>query len=309
MKLAKKKKETGKLFTIPVSISLAVLIFIIFITVFASFLAPYDADAVDLLHVFEGPSAEHWLGTDQTGRDILSRILFGGRTTLLGALAVVGISIVIGVPLGLFSGYYGGKLDNVIMRITDIIISVPPLLLAFILVAAFGRGFDKAVLALGIIYVPMLSRLTRSLVLSEKNKTYVEAGKSIGFSNIYIVFMHILPNCISTLLVQLTLDVGSAILDLAAMSFLGLGVQAPQSDWGAMLEEGRIYLTSHPMQAIAPGIMMSITVIALNVFVDGVQRYLNPNDRKLPSYKKLVKMHLLQIPSKKSEQKGSLYAG
>lgn len=301
----KKGKEKGKLFTIPVIISLIILVIIVFSTVLASVLAPYDPDSVDLLHVFQGVSREHLLGTDKTGRDIFSRLLFGGRTTLLGALGIVGISIIIGIPLGLVSGYYGGKLDKVIMRITDIIISIPPLLLAFIFVAAFGRGFGKAVWALGIIYVPMLSRLTRSLVLVEKNKTYVEAAKSIGYNDIRIIFGHILPNCVSTLLVQLTLDVASAILDLAAMSFLGLGVQAPQSDWGAMLEEGRIYLTTYPLQAIAPGIVMSITVITLNIFVDGVQRYLNPMERKLPSYKKLVKMHLVQGSGKQTIEEGA----
>ena len=299
----KKQKETGKLFTIPVIIALAVLCIILFLTVFASAIAPCDPDAVDLLNVFKGPSAEHLCGTDKTGRDIFSRLLFGGRTTLLGALAIVAISILIGVPLGLVSGYYGGKADKIIMRITDIIISFPPLLLAFILVAAFGRGFGKAIWALGIIYVPMLTRLTRSLVLTEKNKTYVEAAQSIGYNDFRILFLHILPNCLSTLLVQLTLDIASAILDLASMSFLGLGVQAPQSDWGAMLESGRIYLTTYPMQAIAPGLIMSITVIALNVFVDGIQRYLNPNDRKLPSYKKLVKMRLIQ-PNGNLDRKG-----
>ena len=301
----KKGKEKGKLFTIPVIISLIILVIIVFSTVLASVLAPYDPDSVDLLHVFQGVSREHLLGTDKTGRDIFSRLLFGGRTTLLGALGIVGISIIIGIPLGLVSGYYGGKLDKVIMRITDIIISIPPLLLAFIFVAAVGRGFGKAVWALGIIYVPMLSRLTRSLVLVEKNKTYVEAAKSIGYNDIRIIFGHILPNCVSTLLVQLTLDVASAILDLAAMSFLGLGVQAPQSDWGAMLEEGRIYLTTYPLQAIAPGIVMSITVITLNIFVDGVQRYLNPMERKLPSYKKLVKMHLVQGSGKQTVEEGA----
>lgn len=301
----KKGKEKGKLFTIPVIISLVILVIIVFSTVLASVLAPYDPDSVDLLHVFQGVSREHLLGTDKTGRDIFSRLLFGGRTTLLGALGIVGISIIIGIPLGLVSGYYGGKLDKVIMRITDIIISIPPLLLAFIFVAAFGRGFGKAVWALGIIYVPMLSRLTRSLVLVEKNRTYVEAAKSIGYNDIRIIFGHILPNCVSTLLVQLTLDVASAILDLAAMSFLGLGVQAPQSDWGAMLEEGRIYLTTYPLQAIAPGIVMSITVITLNIFVDGVQRYLNPMERKLPSYKKLVKMHLVQGSGKQTVEEGA----
>ena len=205
----------------------------------------------------------------------------------------------IGVPLGLCAGYYGGKIDSLIMRITDVVISFPPLLLAFIFVAAFGTGFSKAIWALGVIYVPMLSRLTRSLVLGEKNKTYVEAAKSIGYDNRRIIFKHILPNCLSTLLVQLALDVASAILDLASMSFLGLGVQAPMSDWGAMLEEGRIYLTTYPLQAIIPGIAMAITVISLNVLVDGIQKYLSPTDCKLPSYRKLVKMRLLQPGVKK----------
>ena len=290
----KSKKAEGTLFTVPVVLSMAILAAIILATVFAPLLAPYDPDAMDLLSTFKGPGAAHLFGTDKTGRDIFSRVLYGGRTTLLGALAVVSISVVIGVPLGLSAGYFGGKSDRLIMRVTDIIISFPPLLLAFILVACFGRGFSKAIIALGIIYVPMLSRLTRSLVFGEKNKTYVEAARSIGYDNRRIIFCHVLPNCVSTLLVQLALDVAAAILDLAAMSFLGLGVQAPMSDWGAMLEEGRIYLTTYPLQAIIPGIAMAITVITLNVMVDGIQRYISPTDRKLPAYRQLVKMHLIQ---------------
>ena len=177
------------------------------------------------------------------------------------------------------------------MRICDVIVSFPALLLAFVFVAAFGRGLFNAILALGIIYIPMLAKLTRSLVLVEKNKTYVEAAKSIGFSDTRILFTQILPNCISTMMVELTLDLGYAILDLASMSFLGLGVQPPTSDWGAMLEEGRIYLTTSPLCAIAPGLMIIITVIALNIFSDGIQGYLDPSQRKLPSirsYRRLM---------------------
>lgn len=287
----KKEKKLGKLFTPSVIISLAVLVIILVCVCFADLLAQYDPNALDIGNMLKGPSAEHWLGTDKTGRDILSRLLFGGRTSLLGALGVVGISIVIGVPIGLFSGYHGGKLDSILMRICDVIVSFPALLLAFVFVAAFGRGLFNAVLALGIIYIPMLAKLTRSLVLVEKNKTYVEAAKSIGFSDTRILFTQILPNCISTMMVELTLDLGYAILDLASMSFLGLGVQPPTSDWGAMLEEGRIYLTTSPLCAIAPGLMIIITVIALNIFSDGIQGYLDPSQRKLPSirsYRRLM---------------------
>lgn len=287
----KKEKKLGKLFTPSVIISLAVLVIILVCVCFADLLAQYDPNALDIGNMLKGSSAEHWLGTDKTGRDIFSRLLFGGRTSLLGALGVVGISIVIGVPIGLFSGYHGGKLDSILMRICDVIVSFPALLLAFVFVAAFGRGLFNAILALGIIYIPMLAKLTRSLVLVEKNKTYVEAAKSIGFSDTRILFTQILPNCISTMMVELTLDLGYAILDLASMSFLGLGVQPPTSDWGAMLEEGRIYLTTSPLCAIAPGLMIIITVIALNIFSDGIQGYLDPSQRKLPSirsYRRLM---------------------
>lgn len=287
----KKEKKLGKLFTPSVIISLAVLVIILVCVCFADLLAQYDPNALDIGNMLKGPSAEHLLGTDKTGRDIFSRLLFGGRTSLLGALGVVGISIVIGVPIGLFSGYHGGKLDSILMRICNVIVSFPALLLAFVFVAAFGRGLFNAILALGIIYIPMLAKLTRSLVLVEKNKTYVEAAKSIGFSDTRILFTQILPNCISTMMVELTLDLGYAILDLASMSFLGLGVQPPTSDWGAMLEEGRIYLTTSPLCAIAPGLMIIITVIALNIFSDGIQGYLDPSQRKLPSirsYRRLM---------------------
>lgn len=300
----KKEKKLGKLFTPSVIISLTVLVIILVCVCFADVLAQYDPNELDIANMLKGPSAEHWLGTDKTGRDILSRLLYGGRTSLLGALGVVGISIVIGVPIGLLSGYHGGKLDSILMRICDVIVSFPALLLAFVFVAAFGRGLFNAILALGIIYIPMLAKLTRSLVLVEKNKTYVEAAKSIGFSDMRILFSQILPNCISTMMVELTLDLGYAILDLASMSFLGLGVQPPTSDWGAMLEEGRIYLTTSPLCAIAPGIMIIVTVIALNIFSDGIQGYLDPSQRKLPSIRSYRKL-MAKLAAKKNARKAA----
>jgi len=282
-----KKKKLGKFFTIPVIISMFVLLIIILATVFATLLATHNPEALSMAETLQGPSKIHFLGTDKTGRDLFSRLLFGGRTTLLGALGVVIISVFIGIPIGLFSGYFGGKIDTITMRICDMVVAFPSLLLAFIFVSSFGRGLINAVVALGIIYVPMLAKLTRSLVLVEKNKTYIEASRAVGYSHIKIIFGQILPNCISTILVQLTLDLGYAILDLAAMSFLGLGVQPPTPDWGAMLEEGRIFLNTNPMLALAPGITIIITVVSINILSDGVQSYLDPAQRKLPSLRKL----------------------
>ena len=178
------------------------------------------------------PSMQHLLGADKVGRDLLTRLFYGGRTTLLSAIGVVAISVVIGVPLGLISGYYRGWLDTVIGRICDVVLSFPSLLLAFVFVAGFGRSMVNAIMALGIVYVPMLTRLVRSLTMVEKNKVYVEAATSIGYSDARIMFRHILPNCVSTIVVQITLDLAYAILDLAALSFLGLGVQPPTADWG-----------------------------------------------------------------------------
>lgn len=292
--MSRKKNKFGKLFTLPVIISMIILCVILYCVIFADVLATHDPNQVDLASTFASPSAEHFFGADKTGRDIFSRMLYGGRTSLLGALGVVAISIIIGVPLGLFSGYYGGKVDAVLMRICDVIVSFPALLLAFVFVTAFGRGLTNAVLALGIIYVPMLAKLTRSLVMVEKNKTYVEAARSLGFSPTQIIFGQILPNCLSTMLVQLTLDLGYAMLDLAAMSFLGLGVQPPTSDWGAMLEEGRVYLMTHPLMALAPGIAIIVTVVALNIFSDGIQSYLDPSQRRLPDIRKYKRKYIMR---------------
>ena len=284
-----RKKQEGSIWTIPFVVSTIVLLIILIFTIFAPFLAPWDPNKLDLTQVFATPSVQHLLGTDKTGRDIFSRILYGGRMTLSGSFAIVLISMAFGIPLGLFAGYLGGKVDKVMMWVTNIIVSFPPLLLGFIFVAVFGSGFEKVVVALGIIYVPMLARTTRSIVLTEKNKTYVEAAQAMGYGTGKILFYHILPNCIPTSLVQVTLDIGNAILDLAAMSFLGLGVKPPVSDWGSMLEDGRVYLLTQPMQALAPGFMIVIAVVAINVFVEEIRKYMNPSERKLPSRKKLIK--------------------
>jgi peptide/nickel transport system permease protein len=238
------------------------------------------------------PSSAHWLGCDQNGRDLFSRVLYGGRTALTGALGVVAFSMVVGIPLGLISGYYGGLADNLIMRVCDVVLSFPSLLLAFIFVAGLGRGTFNAILALGIVYVPMLTRLTRSLTMVEKNKIYVVACDSLGYSDLRIMYRHILPNCISTILVQITLDIGYAILDLAALSFLGLGVQPPQADWGAMLDEGRTFLLQNPFLSLVPGAVIVLMVVSLNIFSDGLHQYLDQVQTALPSFRTYERKYL-----------------
>jgi peptide/nickel transport system permease protein len=283
------KKTEGTIFTLPFIVSGFLLFLVIFCCIFAPVFAPYGESEQDLSASLALPSSEHLLGADKMGRDLFSRLLYGGRVTLVSALGVVILSVIIGAPLGLFSGYYGGKFDSVVCRFCDILLSFPSLLLAFIFVTALGHGIISAVTALGIVYVPMITRLVRSLTLVEKNKTYVEAAESIGFSNKYILFRHILPNCVYTLFVQLTLDLAYAILDLAALSFIGLGVSPPTADWGAMLQEGRNFLLQSPLLALSPGAAIVVTVISLNIFSDCITQYLDPHGRVLPSFEKIEK--------------------
>lgn len=283
------KKAGRTLFSLPMVVSGGLLILIILGCLLAPVIAPYGETEQNLSASLAPPSSSHILGADKMGRDLLSRLLYGGRVTLLNAVGVVFLSMIIGIPLGLFSGYYGGKFDSLVGRFCDVLLSFPSLLLAFLLVAALGRGVTNAVIALGIIYVPMLTRLVRSLTLIEKNKTYVEAAESIGFPRVYVIFRHIFPNCMDTVLVQLTLDLAYAILDLAALSFIGLGVSPPTADWGAMLEEGRNFLLQSPLLALAPGAAIVLTVVSLNIFCDCVTQYLDPTGRVLPSFEKLEK--------------------
>ncbi|MDR1900123.1 MAG: ABC transporter permease [Treponema sp.] len=287
---ASTKRKLKSFFTLPMVISIMILLFVLFLAVFGEKIATHDPNALDMSSLLAKPSAEHILGTDKTGRDLFSRLVYGSRITILSAFSVVIISAVIGIPFGMIAGYYGGAADKILMRISDVILSFPSLLLAFVFVAAFGRGVTNAVLALGVVYIPMLAKLTRSMTLVEKNKVYVEAARSIGYPDSHIMSGEILPNCIATLVVQLTLDIGYAILDLASMSFLGLGVQPPTADWGAMLADGRIVITSSPLVALAPGIMIIVTVVALNIFGDGARVYFDPSQRRLPSLRKFKKM-------------------
>lgn len=287
MRSFKKKKSVGTLFTPPVIVATVFLLIVFFCAVFAGQITKYDPAEINLTETMQPASSSHWLGTDATGRDTFTRLIYGARTSILNALAVVAFSIVVGVPIGMICGYHGGKIDFVVMRLWDFILSFPTLLLALLLVAALGRGEGKAVLAVGIIYIPEISKLARSLCMTEKNKSYVEAAKSMGFSNMRIIFRHILPNAIPVMMSEITLDIGYAILSLASLSFLGLGVQPPTCDWGNMLETGLKYVFRNPIMAVAPAFAIILTVVSINILSDGIQMYLDPGQRKLPSFKKL----------------------
>lgn len=287
--MKKQRNKNGTLFTVPFIIASVLLLAFIIITIFAKQIAPYSPEDVDVLAVKQAPSADHLLGTDNVGHDAFSRLLCGGQKTVRDALLVVLISAVLGIPIGMICGYYGGKMDSFVMRVFDVLLAFPSLLLALLFVAVMGVGTKSAVIALGIVYVPLLARLARSMVLTEKTKVYVEAARSLGYSNSRIIFLHILPNCISTYLAELTLDIGYAILDLSSLSFLGLGAQPPESDWGIMLKDGFQFINTLPWLSIAPSIAIVIVVVALNTVSDQIQMYLDVDQRKLPSIKKYRK--------------------
>ncbi len=289
------KGNTGTLFTVPVIVALIILGIIIFCCIFAPLISPYEPNVQDLGASYSKPTAEHPFGTDSVGRDIMTRLFYGGRTTIFGGLAIVFLSIIVGVPVGLVCGYYGGKIDGLFMRICDIILSFPSLLLAFVLVAGLGRNMSNAILALGIVYIPGIARLVRSLTMVERNKLYVEALHSMCYSDFRIMFIHIIPNCVSSVIVQLTLNLGYAILDLAGMSFLGFGVQPPTADWGNMLNEGRSYLMQNPLLALLPGLCIVLLVVAINLFSDGLYRYLEPRQRKLPSFRQFERSYARRV--------------
>lgn len=234
--------------------------------VLAPLIAPYPPDQVDLGAVHAGPSAAHWLGTDALGRDLLSRLVYGARTALLGPLLVVVTSTVLGVLLGLLAGWRGGWLDAVLGRIFDVVFAFPSLLIAIMAVALFGKGLVAPVIAMSIAYAPFVARLTRSLVTAERSRPYVAAYRVQGFGGPWIAFRRVLPNVTPIVGAQSTLNFGYVLAELAALSFLGLGVQAPTADWGAMINEAQAGLIGgYILPAIVPAVAVVFVVVAVNV--------------------------------------------
>lgn len=259
-------------------LGLIILIILVLLAVFADVIANYDNVVIkqNLAHRLQGPSAAHWLGTDEFGRDIFARLVHGTRVSLQVGIVAVGISIVIGGILGAVAGYYGGKLDNTIMRIMDIFLAVPSILLAIAIVSALGPSIINLMLAISISSVPSYARIVRASVLSIRDQEFIEAAKAIGASNTRIIFRYIIPNSLAPVIVQATLGVASAILSTAGLSFIGLGIQPPAPEWGSMLSGGRQYLRYAWWVTTFPGVAIMITILSLNLLGDGLRDALDP---------------------------------
>ena len=255
---------------------LAALVVFALSGILAPVLAPYDPFRSDLEGSLAGPSAAHWLGTDELGRDIFSRILHGARVSMVIGTISVSIGVAVGVPVGLFAGYFGGRFDLLSQRIIDVLLGFPGIILAIVLVTVLGVGLINVMIAVGIVSVPTYARLIRGQVLALKNQEFVEAARVLGGSTARIVFRHILPNTLAVLIVQTTLQVASAILSAAALGFLGLGVQQPTAEWGAMLSTARQYIQLAPHTLMFPGLAIMLTVLGFNLLGDGLRDALDP---------------------------------
>jgi peptide/nickel transport system permease protein len=252
---------------------------ILLVAVFAPLLAPYPADAGSATHPFmvlKPPSAQHWFGTDQVGRDVLSRVIYGARVSPLIAFFVLLSACVVGIPLGIAAGYFGGWLDDVIMRLTDIVLAFPALLLALALAALLPPSVISVTIAIAVTWWPWYTRLIRGQAASVAGRPYIESCRALGISRRRIIFRHILPNAVTPLIVQISLDVGGVILTASALSFLGVGAQDPTPDWGLMVSEGQTYFTTDWWVVTFPGLAILVTAFAFNLLGDGLRDLLDP---------------------------------
>ncbi|MDI9502576.1 MAG: ABC transporter permease [Bacillota bacterium] len=257
-------------------VGLFILIVLVLVAIFADQIAPYGFAEQDLASQFQPPSAEHWFGTDDLGRDIFSRVVYGSRISLKVGFISVGIALVIGTLIGAVTGYYGGRIDIALMRFIDVLQSIPDILLAIAILAALGPGLANLMIAVGIAAIPGYARIVRSSVLSIRDMEFVEAAKANGSSDFRIILKHIIPNCMAPIIVQATLGVAYAIINAAGLSFIGLGLEPPTPEWGAMLSGGRDYIRDHWYMTIFPGLAIVTTIFALNVLGDGLRDALDP---------------------------------
>jgi peptide/nickel transport system permease protein len=260
-------------------LGLIVIALFVLVAVFAPWIAPYDPAAQSWTSVRKAPSVLHWLGTDDVGRDVLSRVIFGARASLLAGVISVAIAVSVGVPIGLIAGYLGGWVDALLSRITDAMLAVPALILAIALAAFLGPSLGNAMIAIGVVTTPIFVRLTRGQVMAVKVEDYVEAARAIGNPRWRIALFHILPNILPALLVQGTLSIAAAIIAEAALSFLGLGQQPPAPSWGSMLNSAQRFLTTASWMAIWPGLAIFLTVLSFNLVGDGLRDALDPKER------------------------------
>lgn len=259
-------------------VGFVILAVLILLALFADVIADYDTVVIqqDLANMNQGPSLEHILGTDEFGRDIFARIIHGGRISLAVGLVSVCFSLVVGGILGALAGYYGGRFDNIIMRCMDVFLAIPSILLAMAIVTALGSSLLNLMIAVGISNIPSYARIVRASVLTIKDQEFIEAARAIGGNDFRIIMRHILPNTLAPVIVQATLGVAGAILSTASLSFIGLGIQPPAPEWGAMLSNGRTYLRSAWHVATFPGIFIMVTILSLNLLGDGLRDALDP---------------------------------
>ncbi len=264
------KKNRGAL------IGAVIVMALIFCAVFAPLISPYDPIKQDRPNRLQPPSAQHWFGTDELGRDILSRIIYGARISMSVGLIAIAISLVGGVTLGAIAGFYGGRLDDIIMRFMDVLLSIPSILLNISIVAALGSGLQNVMIAIGISSIPGYCRLVRASILTLREQEFVDASRAAGASDFFLITQHILPNCMAPIIVQASLRIGGAILSCASMSFIGLGIVPPTPEWGSMLSTGRDFLRDAPHLCTFPGLAIMAAVFSMNLMGDGLRDALDP---------------------------------
>jgi len=258
---------------------LVILVFFALFAVLGPTLSPYDPNMPSLGGRLASPSAAHLLGTDELGRDLMTRLAIGARFSLLLSVIATAVATVLGVPLGLIGGYYGGRVDFVLQRIVDVFLVLPSIVLAIILVSVIGAGIFSIIVAIALTSLPVYARLARAVTLTLQQDEFVVAARVIGMAERRIIFRHVLPNALGPLIVQVSLGMGAALLTASALSFLGLGVQPPTAEWGAMLSQGRTYATAAPFELIIPGLAITLTILGFNLVGDGLRDALDPRQR------------------------------
>ena len=259
-------------------VGLVMMTVIIMLALCADLIADYNKVVVgmNMLERLQPPSAKHWFGTDGYGRDVFARIIHGSRLSLTLSIVSMSIAVAVGSLIGAIAGYYGGKIDDYLMRLMDMLLAIPPMLMSISIVAALGRSMVNLMLALALAYMPVFARVIRSSILSVKGQEFVEAAKACGTSDARIIMRHIVPNAVGPIIVQATLAMGSAILTISSLSFMGMGIQPPQPEWGTMLYEGRDLIRTSPYLVVFPGLAIAVSVLSLNLLGDGLRDALDP---------------------------------
>ena len=253
---------------------------LLLVTIFADKIVPYDPYAQNLTKSMLPPSSEHWMGTDRYGRDMFSRVVVGAQTSIFSTLALVGVISIFGTVVGTLCGYYGGAMDSVVMRISDVCLAFPGLVFALAIAALLGGGVSNAVIALAVISWPKYARVARSQTLALKNSDFVAAARLSGDSSMQMIVRHILPNILGPILVTAMLDIGTMMMELAGLSFLGLGAQPPTAEWGNMMSGGRSMLQTYPWLVLSPGFAIFLTVVIFNLLGDTVRDYIDPKNSR-----------------------------